>query len=412
VSTRFIAVMNQKGGVGKTTLTVNLGAALGILGKKVLLLDLDPQANLSIHLNVNIHELPCSIYEVLAGEKTFAEAVIPDLRPGVSLVPANIDLSGAEVELVNAVGRETLLRDAMVPFLEDHPFDFVFFDCPPSLGILSLNALSAAAEVFIPIQTEFFALQGLAKLLGVIDLIAKRLNPQLHLGRVVPTLYDVRTTLSKEVLDDIQAHFGDMVTKTLIRKNVRLAEAPSHGKTIFEYAATASGSRDFMDLAREVLNEAVQAPALETVIESVARQEAAEVAKAGETTEAAETGETVEPDPPPVEPDPPPAKPAKPAAKKKSRGKTAKKPALAADEVAAPEAAAAPAGAGRAVPAVMARASSGRVHRRRRPCCGFLSRNGRGLLKPYAPARRRARLFFMHRRVSRPRLRVHRAAFF
>jgi chromosome partitioning protein len=258
VSTRYVAVMNQKGGVGKTTLTVNLGAALGQLGKEVLLLDLDPQANLSIHLDVNIHELPASVYDVLVGEKTLGEAVLRHLRPGLSLVPANIDLSGAEVELVNAVGRETLLRDALVPYLEEHPADFVFFDCPPSLGILSLNALAAAEEVFIPIQTEFFALQGLAKLLGVVDLIARRLNPDLHVGRVIPTLYDTRTTLSKEVLADIQRHFCDAVTRTLIRKNVRLAEAPSHGRTIFEYAPTAVGSRDFMELAREILADEVR----------------------------------------------------------------------------------------------------------------------------------------------------------
>ena len=255
MGTRYIAVMNQKGGVGKTTLTVNLGAALGHLGKEVLLLDLDPQANLSIHLNVDIHNLSCSVYDVLVGGEPLANAVLKHLRPGVSLVPANIDLSGAEVELVNAVGRETLLRDALVPYVEEHPVDFVFFDCPPSLGILSLNALAAAEEVFIPIQTEFFALQGLAKLLGVIDLIARRLNRSLHLGRVIPTLYDTRTSLSKEVLADIKAHFGDIVTRTVIRKNVRLAEAPSHGRTIFEYAPTAVGSRDFIELARELLGE-------------------------------------------------------------------------------------------------------------------------------------------------------------
>ncbi len=255
---RLIAVMNQKGGVGKTTLTVNLGAALGRMGKEVLLLDLDPQANLSIHLNVDIHNLACSVYDVLVGEEPLERAVLYHLRPGLSLVPANIDLSGAEVELVNAVGRETLLRDALKPYIEEHSFDFVFFDCPPSLGILSLNALAAAREVFIPIQTEFFALQGLAKLLGVIDLIARRLNPSLHLSRVIPTMYDTRTSLSKEVLEDIKNHFGDAVTRTVIRKNVRLAEAPSHGRTIFEYAHAAPGARDFDMLAREILGEAVE----------------------------------------------------------------------------------------------------------------------------------------------------------
>jgi chromosome partitioning protein len=261
VSTRLIAVMNQKGGVGKTTVTVNLGAALASLGREVLLIDLDPQANLSIHLDVSIHELGSSLYDVLVGELPLAGAVLSHLRPRLSLVPANIDLSGAEVELVNAVGRETLLRDALVPYLAEHPAEFVFFDCPPSLGILSLNALAAAEEVFIPIQTEFFALQGLAKLLGVIDLIARRLNRSLRLSRVVPTMFDTRTSLSKEVLADIQHHFGEAVTRTVIRKNVRLAEAPSHGRTILEYASSAAGAQDFMSLAREILGDAAHEPA-------------------------------------------------------------------------------------------------------------------------------------------------------
>jgi len=260
VNTRFITVMNQKGGVGKTTLTVNLGAALARGGKEVLLVDLDPQANLSIHLNVPINELPCSIYDVLVGQKELAEVVLSRLRTRLSLAPANIDLSGAEVELVNAVGRETLLRDALIPYLREHPCDFILFDCPPSLGILSLNALAASKEVFIPIQTEFFALQGLAKLLGVIELITKRLNRDLRLSRVIPTLYDTRTVLSKEVLADIRAHFGDMVTNTKIRKNVRLAEAPSHGKTIFEYDAASTGSEDFSALAEEISGRKSKSP--------------------------------------------------------------------------------------------------------------------------------------------------------
>ncbi len=284
--------MNQKGGVGKTTVSLNLGAALARLGKRVLLFDLDPQGNLSIHLDVNIHELEDSIYTVLTNQKTIADVVFENQRERLSLVPANIDLSGAEVELVNAVGRETLLRDALNIYTAVTPCDYVIFDCPPSLGLLSLNALAAAHEVFIPIQTEFFALQGLAKLLGVIDLIRDRLNGFLALSNVVPTLYDTRTSLSKEVLQDIQDHFGNQVTKTVIRKNVKLAEAPSYGQTIFEYAPSSNGSKDFMALGEEII-------AQENPTDPVTAQ-----AQSSSTTAASS--------PPPPEKKPPPRRPSKP----------------------------------------------------------------------------------------------------
>ncbi len=253
---RAIAFMNQKGGVGKTTCTVNLAAALAAEGRKILLVDVDPQANASIHLGIEVHGLRRSVYHVLTGVCSVREAVLRDCRPGISVLPANIDLSGAEIELVNAVGRETILRDAVAAFLAEEPADFVLIDCPPSLGLLSLNALTAAREVIIPLQTEFFALQGMVKLMEVIRLIQKRLNHPLEITGVVPTLFDGRTNLGHEVIAEIRRFFVEKVFRTAIRNTVKLAEAPGHGKTIFEYANDSMGAADFRELAREVLERA------------------------------------------------------------------------------------------------------------------------------------------------------------
>ncbi len=252
---RRIALMNQKGGVGKTTTAVNLGAALARRGMRVLLVDLDPQANLTVHLDVRPDGVERSIYDVLAGRCTLARAVRPTGTLGLDLVPSSLDLSGAELELASTVGRERVFRDA-VDALEasgGEPWDFLLVDCPPSLGLLALNALTAVREVIVPLQTEFFALQGMAKLREVVVLVEKRLNPGLAVLGILPSLVDSRTALSREVLSEIRSFFGAAVFGTAIRRNVRLAEASSHGKTVFEYAPGSHGAADYAALAEEVL---------------------------------------------------------------------------------------------------------------------------------------------------------------
>lgn len=249
---RRIAVINQKGGVGKTTTTVNLGAGLARIGCKVLICDLDPQCNLTVHLDVDPAGGEPSAYELLHGKATLEEAVRPTKIERLEMLPASIDLAGIELELVNTVGRETLLRDAFATVPRDR-WDYILMDCPPSLGLLALNALVAAGEVFVPIQAEFFALQGLGKLLEVVDLVHRRLNPGLRISGMVSCRHDPSTNLGRQVMADITQHFGDVLLKTVVRRNVKLAEAPSHGQTIFEYDPESRGALDYLALAREVL---------------------------------------------------------------------------------------------------------------------------------------------------------------
>ncbi|HKD99739.1 MAG TPA: ParA family protein [Planctomycetota bacterium] len=286
---RRIAVINQKGGVGKTTTTVNLGAALARKGRRVVLVDLDPQANLTVHLGIEAPEGSPSMYPVLLSDKPFAEVLRPTSTPGLRLAPSNLDLSGAEVELVAEIGRETRLRDALERWTKSgDDADFVLIDCPPSLGLLSMNALVAADEVFLAAQTEFFALRGLTKLLELVELVKRRLNPSLEVTGVIAGLYDARRNLAREILSELRAYFGAKLFATAIRENVRLAEAPSHGKSIFEYAPDSKGAADYLALAGEVLGEAVPAPTAEAESAEVAEPAATAVAAPGGDTPASE----------------------------------------------------------------------------------------------------------------------------
>ncbi len=266
---RRIAVINQKGGVGKTTTCANLGAALALQGRRVVLVDMDAQANLSLSLDIGADSDSPSSYTVLLGQTGFGAALRPTRVPGLWLVPANIDLSGAEMELASALGREFLLRDALRAWIGEAeqqsgraPADYVLFDCPPSLGLLSINALAAAGEVLITLQTEFLALQGMSKLVEIVQLLRKRLNPELVITGILPCLYDSRLKLAREVLGEIRSYFPGEVLPSPIRANVKLAEAPSYGKTIFEYAPDSNGAVDYMKAAREILRGESRDPAL------------------------------------------------------------------------------------------------------------------------------------------------------
>jgi chromosome partitioning protein len=252
---RKIALVNQKGGVGKTTTAVNLSAAIARLDRKVLLVDLDPQSNATISLGVLPHEQKDNTsYALLNG----APLNPIKLSENLHLVPSSIDLAGAEMELTSAIGRETILRDALA---ETQGYDFLILDCSPSLGLLSVNSLTTATEVMVPLQCEFLALHGISLLIKTVELVKKRLNPALNITGVIPCMYDVRKGLARDVVVEIERHFGDKVTRTKIRSNVRLAEAPSHGKCIFDYAPDSYGAEDYMALAREVVGiEMIQKP--------------------------------------------------------------------------------------------------------------------------------------------------------
>ena len=250
---RSIAVINQKGGVGKTTTSVNLGAALAKRGFKVLLLDLDPQANLTVHVDKRPDLESNTMTNLLVEDAPLAGLVQSTTMANLFVVPSDTSLAGVEQVLANRIGRETILREALEVFGKSADFDFLIFDCPPSLGVLSANALVAAEHDVIPMQAEYLSLQGMAKLMEVIQLVQKRLNPALKVAMVLPCMVDGRTNLSVEVLREIEDHFGNLLARTRIRNNVKLAEAPSFGRTIFEHAPDSNGARDYESFASELL---------------------------------------------------------------------------------------------------------------------------------------------------------------
>lgn len=251
---KAIAIANQKGGVGKTTTAINLSSCLAAKGKKVLVIDTDPQGNTSSGFGVEKNELDNTIYELILGECSIRDCLISEVIPNVSLVPSNVNLSAAEIELIGINKKEYILRNE-VDYVKDL-FDFIIIDCPPSLNMLTINALTTANTVLVPIQCEYYALEGLSQLIHTINLVKKRLNPKLDMEGVVFTMYDARTNLSMQVVENVKNNLSQYIYKTIIPRNIRLAEAPSHGLPINLYDAKSAGAEAYMQLADEVIQNA------------------------------------------------------------------------------------------------------------------------------------------------------------
>ena len=250
---KVISVSNQKGGVGKTTTALSLSAALGVLEKKILLIDMDPQSNATSGLGIDSNEVSFSSYDLIIGNSIASNMIIETNSPNLDLIPAKIDLVGLEIEIVNKSGREYLLKNSLEKVKEK--YDFIIIDCPPSLGLITLNALTCSNSVIIPIQCEYFALEGLGKLLNTIKGVQKVHNPNLSLEGILLTMYDIRLNLSNQVKKEVKIHFNEMVFKTIVHRNVKLGEATSFGKSIIDYDVSSKGANNYLNLARELISK-------------------------------------------------------------------------------------------------------------------------------------------------------------
>ena len=250
---KIIALANQKGGVGKTTTTMNLGASLATLEKSVLIVDADPQANASSGLGVDIKEVECSLYECIVDKADIRDAIYTTDIDNLDIIPSHIDLVGAEIEMLNMENREKIMRQLLEPIRAD--YDYILIDCSPSLGLITVNALSAADSVIIPVQCEYFALEGISKLLNTIKIIKNKLNPALEIEGFLLTMYDSRLRLTNQIYDEVKRHFQELVFKTVIQRNVKLSESPSHGLPVILYDADSTGSKNHLALAKEIISK-------------------------------------------------------------------------------------------------------------------------------------------------------------
>ena len=250
---KIIALANQKGGVGKTTTTINLAASLATLEKSVLVIDADPQANASSGLGVDIKEVDCSLYECIIDHADIKDAIYTTDIEGLDIVPSHIDLVGAEIEMLKLNGREKVMSNLLAPIRDE--YDYILIDCSPSLGLITVNALTAADSVIIPVQCEYFALEGISKLLNTIKIIKSKLNPKLEIEGVLLTMYDSRLRLARQIYDEVKRHFQELVFKAVIQRNVKLSESPSHGLPVILYDADSTGAKNHLSLAKEIIEK-------------------------------------------------------------------------------------------------------------------------------------------------------------